>query len=85
METGEGLVAVVVIVVALFIVAFLWELARRTWYWTAAKIYGWSEEEELVSLLLPAGDRIAHCRSLISHSRLAVSLSCASGLDGICS
>jgi hypothetical protein len=85
METGEGLVAVVVIVVALFIVAFLWELARRTWYWTAAKIYGWSEEEELVSLLLPAGDRTAHCRSLISHSRLAVSLSCASGLGGLCS
>ncbi len=53
METGEGLVAVVVIVVALFIVAFLWELARRTWYWTAAKIYGWSEEEKLVSLLMP--------------------------------
>src|SRR5262245_26355519 len=26
-----------------------------------------------------------HCRSLISHSRLAVSLSCASGLGGICS
>jgi len=27
----------------------------------------------------------AHCRSLISHSRLAVSLSCASELGGICS
>jgi hypothetical protein len=28
---------------------------------------------------------IAHCRSLISHSRLAVSVSCASGLGGVCS
>jgi hypothetical protein len=27
----------------------------------------------------------AHCRSLISHSRLAVSESCASGLGGVCS
>jgi hypothetical protein len=28
---------------------------------------------------------IAHCRSLIPHSRLAVSVSCASGLGGVCS
>ena len=27
----------------------------------------------------------AHCRSLISHSRPAVSMSCASGLGGLCS
>jgi hypothetical protein len=29
-------------------------------------------------------DRTAHCSSLISHSRFAVSLSCASGLGGFC-
>ena len=36
----EWLVAIVVILVALLIVAFLWELARRIYYWTAARVYG---------------------------------------------
>jgi hypothetical protein len=31
------------------------------------------------------GREIAHWRSLISHRRLAVSVSCASGLGGVCS
>src|SRR6266404_5856772 len=40
----EGLVVAVVIFIGLFIVVLLWQLARSIYYWTAAKIYGWSEE-----------------------------------------
>jgi len=44
----EWLVAIVVILVALLIVAFLWELARRIYYWTAARVYGSSTEEKFM-------------------------------------
>src|SRR6266568_4294967 len=42
----EGLVVVGVIIIGLVIGAFLWQLARSIYYWTAAKIYGWSEDEK---------------------------------------
>ena len=46
----EGIVSwlapVLVLLVAIFVLAFLWETGRRAWYWMAAKIYGWSEEEK---------------------------------------
>ena len=49
---------------------------------------GWDERllcwtsHERASALRP---ETVHCRSLISHSRRAVSVSCASGLGGLCS
>src|SRR5262249_21578175 len=49
---------------------------------------GWDERllcwtsHELASALRP---ETVHCRSLISHSRRAVSVSCASGVGGLCS
>jgi hypothetical protein len=45
------------------------------------RLLRWASHER-ASALRP---ETAHCRSLISHSRLAVSLSCASGLGRICS
>jgi hypothetical protein len=53
----EGLVVAVVIIIGLFIVGLLWQLARSIYYWTAAKIYGWSEEEKI-----PAGNRMVGSR-----------------------
>jgi hypothetical protein len=34
------------IVIGIIIIAFLWETGRRTWYWAAAKIFGWSKQEK---------------------------------------
>jgi hypothetical protein len=42
----NGLLVAAGIIGILFVAAFLWEFARRTYYWTAAKIFGWSEEEK---------------------------------------
>src|SRR5262245_595159 len=49
----EWLIAIAVILVILFVVAFLWEFARRIYYWTAARIYGWSTEEKLMRETAP--------------------------------
>jgi hypothetical protein len=40
------LAPVIGIIIVVFLIAFLWEIGRRTWYWTAAKIFGWSEQEK---------------------------------------
>src|SRR4029450_4919913 len=40
---------------------------------------------QLCQQCAPPRPETAHCRSLISHSRRAVSASCASGLGGLCS
>jgi hypothetical protein len=45
------------------------------------RLLRWASHERAAALR----PETAHCRSLISHSRLAVSLSCASGLGGLCS
>lgn len=44
--TISGVLSGLAIVIALFILAVLWEIGRRAWYWTAAKILGWSKEEK---------------------------------------
>ncbi|HVZ53371.1 MAG TPA: hypothetical protein VG986_15510 [Pseudolabrys sp.] len=41
----SGLVVLVGIFIVLFVIAFFWELGRRTYYWTAAKLFRWSKEE----------------------------------------
>jgi hypothetical protein len=46
MDFGEGLIAVAALMIAFFSISFLWELTRRTYYWTAARVYGWSKEEK---------------------------------------
>lgn len=34
------------IIAVVFLIAFVWEIGRRIWYWTAAKVLGWSEQEK---------------------------------------
>lgn len=41
-----GLIGLVAIVVVVFAIAFIWETIRRAWYWSAAKMFGWSAEEK---------------------------------------
>ena len=36
------------VIVALFVIAFIWEIVRRAYYWTAGKVMGWSEDEKLL-------------------------------------
>jgi hypothetical protein len=45
------------------------------------RLLRWASHEPAAALR----PETAHCRSLISHSRPAVSVSCASGLGGLCS
>ena len=46
MDFGTELAVVLGIIVVFLVAAFLWEIGRRTWYWSAAKIFGWSEHEK---------------------------------------
>jgi hypothetical protein len=34
------------IAIGIVLIAFVWEIGRRIWYWTAAKVLGWSEQEK---------------------------------------
>lgn len=48
MDPVTGLIIVGGIVLAMFAIAFIWELGRSAYFWTAAKIMGWSEHEKFM-------------------------------------
>ena len=48
MDGIQGLLVAGGIVVALIVAAFIWEMGRRAWFWSAAKIMGWTEQERFL-------------------------------------
>jgi hypothetical protein len=47
-DFGAGVGAAVSIVIVLLVGAFLYECGRQLWYWSAAKLFGWSENEKFM-------------------------------------
>lgn len=43
-----GLIGVAAIVMAVVVIAFLWQAARDAWYWCGAKLFGWSDHERVM-------------------------------------
>lgn len=42
----EGIGVGIAVAIVLFMLVFLWGTGRRVYFWTAAKIFGWSEDEK---------------------------------------
>jgi hypothetical protein len=48
MDSSTGLALVVAIVIVVAVGAFLYECGRRVYYWSAARICGWSDREKFM-------------------------------------
>ena len=48
MDNVTGLIAVLGVIIAIIVIAFVYAIARRAWYSTAAKVMGWDDHEKFM-------------------------------------
>jgi hypothetical protein len=44
---ASGVVVAIGLTIVVLVLAFIYEIGRRCYYWTAAKLFGWSPSEKL--------------------------------------